>query len=279
MSEKIDVTADGGWAKLAQWFAFAMCEAVCKPTEPTGVDTHVWTVGDDSWQLADVMSSGSRSVVTRWRKPIAQTSSAAVYESVIVKFIRGGDATRDRVNRGYFDRELAMLQEEDIARSPHFAHIASFARLDDVYIAVEDCGAALSTFNIRGAAGRELATVVHRDIWAGALPVLNRLKLCHFDITENNIVVSDSDAGGHAKLIDLESMTEDGKLAVCPTATTAGVERPKVATIAFDEQCVCAILQCLSSSDISSFAARTSLLSKFADPRARAELINSFEKK
>lgn len=132
MSEKIDVTVDGGWAKLAQWFAFAMYEAVFKPTEPTSIDTHVWTVGDDSWQLADVMSSGTRSVVTRWRKPIVQTGSAAVYETVIVKFIRGGDAALDRVNRGYFDRELAMLQERDIARSQHFAHIASFPRLDDV---------------------------------------------------------------------------------------------------------------------------------------------------
>jgi hypothetical protein len=53
-----------------------MYEAVFKPTEPTSIDTHVWTVGDDSWQLADVMSSGTRSVVTRWRKPI---------QSVVVK--------------------------------------------------------------------------------------------------------------------------------------------------------------------------------------------------
>jgi hypothetical protein len=60
-----------------------------------------------------------------------------------------------------------------IAGSPHFAHfLEKFTRLDSVYIALEDCGAALATFNIRGVAGRALATLVHRDIWAGALPVL-----------------------------------------------------------------------------------------------------------
>jgi hypothetical protein len=91
---------------------------------------------------------------------------------------------------------------------------------------VEDCGAALATFNIRGAAGRELATAVHRDIWAGALPVLNRLKLCHFDITENNIVVSDADARGHAKLIDLESMTEESVRPRRPRVLSAPRSRP-----------------------------------------------------
>jgi hypothetical protein len=64
----------------------------------------VWAVGDDSWQLAYVMSSGSRSV----RDALAQADS--------------------------------------------------IRRCQIVYIALEDCGVALATFNIRGA--RELASLL-----------------------------------------------------------------------------------------------------------------------
>jgi hypothetical protein len=67
MSPAVDVTAPGGWRLLARWFGFAFYQAVTTPREPTGLSQIKWTVGNaDSWYLSDVLSSGDRSIVSRW---------------------------------------------------------------------------------------------------------------------------------------------------------------------------------------------------------------------
>jgi hypothetical protein len=83
----------------------------------------------------------------------------------------------------------------------------------------------------------------------------------------------------HAKLIDLESTTEEGQSAEgSPTAMTTTManreQRPRTATHAFDQQCVCAVLQCLWEMEMSSFEKRAELVPTFADENARTELIN-----
>lgn len=121
----------------------------------------------------------------------------------------------------------------------------SFAANDAVYTALEDCGSALATMNIRVAAGKRF--------WDGALRALDKARLSHFDITEYNIVVRDDSA----KLIDLESVTAFGK--PCESSPTAAVfrfKRPKQAAADFDAKCVCAVLYCLSVDKISSFLER-----------------------
>jgi hypothetical protein len=45
-------------------------------------------------------------------------------------------------------------------------------------------------------------------------------------------------------------------------------------THAFDQQCVCAVLQCLWEKEVSSFKTRALLVPSFADENARSELIN-----
>jgi hypothetical protein len=102
---------------------------------------------------------------------------------------------------------------------------------------------------------------VYQHIWVGALAALKEAKLCHFDITENNVVIAADRTS--AKLIDLESVTGVGQSAAAsPTAAIKGV-RPTVATVEFDEQCVCAILHCLWAAEIATFEQRSSFVAQF----------------
>jgi hypothetical protein len=106
---------------------------------------------------------------------------------------------------------------------------------------------------------------------------LKEHNLCHFDITENNIVVS-ADRGG-AKLIDLESVTGVGQsVAASPTAAINNGVRPAVASVAFDEQCVCAILQCLWVAEIASFEERASFVAQFGAGELRLGLVEQIRR-
>ena len=264
MSPAVDVTAPGGWQLLARWFAFAFDQAVTTPREPTGLSQIEWAVGSaDSWHLVDVLSSGDRSIVSRWHKGLA---------TAIVKFAADGfTEARDRQLQQYFAHERAMLRK--FAATPAFVHVnALFPAVDAVYVALEDGGASLASFNIRGAAGRALAKVVHQHIWVGALAALKEAKLCHFDITEHNVVVAADRT--NAKLIDLESVTGVGQSAAAsPTAAIKDV-RPAVATVEFDEQCVCAILHCLWNADIMSFEKRSSFVAQFGADDERQRFVD-----
>jgi hypothetical protein len=269
MSPKIDVTRSGGWRNLARWFAFAFDEAVNRPVESTGLRARVaaWLVGATKLQLCDVMSHGLRSVVTRWR-------SEDDTNSVVIKFMKRADAQRTAKNQRHFEREREMLQM--FADDSLFVHVDARLTVSGGFIALEDCGDALASFNIRGAAGKALATIVMRDIWYGALQVLRTKSLCHFDITENNIAIA---AGRQsARLIDLESMTEVGfSAAASPTAATVS-SRPSNATFQFDEKCVCAILKCLWDDATSSFEKRKTFVDgEFGKKSLRRQLISLIE--
>jgi len=271
MSPKIDVTAVDGWRLLASWFAFAFYEAVNRPNQPTGLRQIKWQVGAVWWQLADVMSCGTRSIVSRWRQTPANVGSTTVVDStIVVKFAVAGITMEinDKIQR-YFACERNMLRQ--FAAKASFVHIdALFPVVDHLYVALEDGGVALASSNIRGAAGRRLAKAVYQHIWLGALVALKEHNVSHFDITENNIVVS-VDRG--AKLIDLESVTGGGQSAAAsPTAAINGV-RPAVASVAFDEQCVCAILRCLCVADIASFEERASFVARFGADELRRDLV------
>jgi hypothetical protein len=267
MSPTIDVTVEGGWALLARWFAFSFHEAVTKPVEETGITMVKWRVGERVWDLADVFSMGTRSTVTRWRQGA---------DSVVVKFIAtSGSADRAIKLAAYVAHERAMLQK--LAHVPSIVHAhPTFSRVDSVFTALEDCGDSLARLNIRGAAGRALAKIVLNDIWRGALPALQRANLCHFDITEHNIAIDHSRTS--AKLIDLESCTEIGQSTPSsPTAAMDVPDRPAVATAAFDEQAVCAILQCLWLLDVSSFANRKKFFKTFAADETRRQLVSEIK--
>jgi hypothetical protein len=264
LSPPIDVTVSGGWRLLARWFACAFYSAVTTPREPTGLSEIAWTIGGaDSWHLTDVLSSGNRSIVSRWRNVAA---------TVVVKFaVDGVTKARNTTIQQYFARERAMLRT--FAATPAFVHInALFPAVDAVYVALEDGGASLASFNIRGAAGRVLAKVVHQHIWVGALAALKEAKLCHFDITENNVVVAADRTS--AKLIDLESVTGVGQSAAAsPTAAIKEV-RPAVATVEFDQQCVCAILHCLWAAEIATFEERSSFVAQFGADDERQRFVD-----
>jgi hypothetical protein len=271
MSPKIDATAVDGWRLLARWFAFAFYEAVNRPNQPTGLRQIKWQVGAVWWQLADVMSCGTRSIVSRWRQTRANGGSSTVDRTIVVKFAVAGitKEINDKIQR-YFACERNMLRQ--FAAKASFVHIdALFPVADHLYVALEDCGAALASFNIRGAAGRRLAEAVYQHIWLGALVALKEHNLCHFDITENNIVVS-ADRGG-AKLIDLESVTGVGQSAAASPTAAIKVVRPAVASVAFDEQCVCAILRCLWVAEIASFEERASFVAQFGADVVRRGLV------
>jgi hypothetical protein len=264
ISQRINVTAAGGWELLARWFAVSFHEAVTTPFEQTGMAVVKWRrVGGQEWELADMFGAGTRSTVTRWRLGA---------DSVIVKFIAAG-ATQDRATKvaGYFAHERAMLQT--LAQVPSIVHAhPTFARVDSVFTALEDCGDSLAHLNIRGAAGQALARIVVNDIWRGALAALKAANLCHFDITEHNITI---DVHRTAKLIDLESCTAIGQpTPSIPTATTDVPNRPATATAAFDEQAVCAILKCLWLLEVSSFAKRKSFFNEFATEQVRLQLVS-----
>lgn len=268
ISPKIDATAVDGRRLLARWFAFAFYEAVNRPNQPTGLRQITWQVGAVWWQLADVMSCGTRSIVSRWR----QTRSSTVDRTIVVKFAVAGitEEINDKIRR-YFACERNMLRQ--FAANASFVHIdALFPVVDGIYVALEDGGVALASFNIRGAAGHRLAKAVYQHIWLGALLALKEHNLSHFDITENNIVVS-ADRGG-AKLIDLESVTCVGQsVAASPTAAINNGVRPAVASVSFDEQCVCAILQCLWVAEIASFEERASFVAQFGADVVRRGLV------
>jgi hypothetical protein len=271
MSPKIDINVDGGWELLARWFAFALHEAVRTPLEATGVDAYSWIVNGDDWQLVDAMSAGRRSTVARWRKVIADVETKSPNDTVVVKFIY--TIADSHAASLCFELERKMLQM--FADKSGFVHRhPSFPANDELYLALEDCGTPLGKSDIRGEAGCRLARVVHRDIWAGALVTLREANLCHFDITENNVIVGTDANGACAKLIDFESATKRGESAKsCPTAAIF-TARPRTATFEFDEQCVCAILECLWDPAISSFGAcRIALVPTFADVARRVDLI------
>jgi hypothetical protein len=286
ISPAINVNAaSDGWQQLARWFALAFHDAVTRPRELTGLSRITWTVaGSAAWHLVDVMSCGKRSIVSRWQTQVeaadgtvlpadAVTHFQPVCKTAVVKFAVGRDddnGARLREVQRYFAHEREMLRK--FAAQPSFVHIdALFPVVDGTYVALEDGGVALASFNIRGAAGRELAVLVREHIWLGALAALKEHNLCHFDITENNIVVS-ADRGG-AKLIDLESVTGVGQSAAAsPTAAIKGV-RPAVASVAFDEQCVCAILRCLWDAEIASFEERSSFVAQFGADELRRGLV------
>jgi hypothetical protein len=265
LSPPIDVTVSGGWRLLARWFACAFYSAVTTPREPTGLSEIAWTIGGaDPWHLTDVLSSGNRSIVSRWRNGVAAT--------VVVKFaVDAVTKARNTTIQQYFAHERAMLRK--FASTPAFVHInVQFPAVDAVYVALEDGGASLASFNIRGAAGRALAKVVHQHIWVGALAALKEAKLCHFDITENNVVVAADRAS--AKLIDLESVTGVGQSAAAsPTAAIKEV-RPAVASVEFDEQCVCAILRCLWTTEIASFEERAAFVAQFGADEERQRFVD-----
>jgi hypothetical protein len=269
ISPKIDVTVVGGWRLLSRWFAFAFHEVVQTPYESTGLRqlTQHWRVGSTLWQLCDVMSAGDRSMVSRWR-------TANNEQSVVIKFVAvGGSKKRMAELENYFRRECKMLRK--FADEDPFVHVSSlFGELSDIYIPLEDGGAALSCFNVRGAAGKQLAKTVVKHIWRGALVTLKAASLCHFDITEHNIVVSSNRSS--AKLIDLESVTKEGESAAArPTAATH--KRPGVATFEFDEQCLCAVAKCLWDTTISSFEQRRDFVDEFESESVRLGLISNVE--
>jgi hypothetical protein len=54
-------------------------------------------------------------------------------------------------------------------------------------------------------------------------------------------------------------------------------DRPAVATAAFDEQAVCAILQCLWLLDVSSFANRKKHFKDFAADETRRQLVSEIK--
>jgi len=160
-------------------------------------------------------------------------------------------------------REREMLRK--FANNAAFVHVdALFPIVDSVYVALEDGGMALASFNVRGAAGRRLAPVVCRCIWFGALAALKEHNLCHLDITENSVVISADRSS--AKLADLESVTGVGQ-------TPTNGERPAVASLAFDEQCVCAVLKCLWETEMASFEERASFVARFGADELRQGLV------
>jgi serine/threonine protein kinase len=213
----------------------------------------------------------TRRHVRRWHA-INGDALAPGADSVIVKFMAAG-ATQERATKvaGYFAHERAMLQTLAQVSSIVHAH-PTFARVDSVFTALEDCGDSLAHLNIRGAAGQALARIVVNDIWRGALAALKAANLCHFDITEHNIAI---DVHRTAKLIDLESCTTIGDATPSsPTATTDVPNRPATATAVFDEQAVCAILKCLWRLEVSSFAKRKSFFNEFAASKEREQLVS-----
>lgn len=267
LSPEISLESDSGWQLLAQWFSFAVQQAVSAPREPTGLSVCEW--GETRWRLADVMSVGSRSIVSRWRRGTDDT--------VVVKFaLQSADAARRGQIHEYFEHERAMLRA--LAAEPSLVHVrADFPLCDSIYIAMEDGGCSLAALDISGTTGQQLAKLVLVHIRGGALVALDRLQLCHFDITEHNIVVAHDRQS--AKLVDLESVTAFGKPTTCsPTAVSNGAatERP-LASKTFDQQSVCAVLKCLWDLAIASFQRRREFVLDFADEIKREALVCEIE--
>jgi hypothetical protein len=285
MSPEISLASEGGWSDLAKWFVFALRQAVDKPFESTGLSVCRW--GSSAWRLVDMLSVGKRSVVARWRygnvargndkktvdvnnsvdvdnsvvdnavAMVVDTGKAAVVtegDTVIVKMIVGSDvAERNQQLSAFFEREREMLRQ--FAGSAAFVHLAAnFPRCDTQYIAMCDGGRSLASFDISGTKGQSLAKLVVKDIWRGALVILAAAKLCHFDITQYNIVVTHDLQS--AKLIDLESMTRIGEsTAGSPTAVGDGIAGAK-ASEEFDKRSVYAVLKCLWDLSLTSFEKR-----------------------
>jgi hypothetical protein len=292
ISPAIDVNAaSDGWQQLARWFAFAFHDAVTMPREPTGLSRITWTVGRSAaWHLVDVMSCGKRSIVSRWQ---THSSSTRAESPIALSCRHAVDSS------SHLQVKFAVVVTMTMARN--------FARFSDISLTSAKCCASLHRSavvcahrcavsgrrrHLRGARGwrrgvgelqhprcggsRAGQVLVHQHIWLGALAALKEHNLCHFDITENNVVVS-ADRGG-AKLIDLESVTGVGQSAAAsPTAAIKGV-RPAVASVAFDEQCVCAILQCLWVAEIASFEERASFVAQFGADELRRGLVEQIRR-
>ena len=266
LSPEISLESDSGWQLLAQWFSFAVQQAVSAPREPTGLSVCEW--GETRWRLADVLSAGSRSIVSRWRRD---------NDTVVVKFaFQSADAARRLEIHKYFEREREMLRV--FADTASFVHLHShFPHYDTVYTAMDDVGLSLAALDISGTTGQQLAKLVLAHIWGGALVALDRLQLCHFDITEHNIVVAHDRQS--AKLVDLESVTAFGQpTSGRPTAVSNGAaaKRP-LASKAFDQQSVCAVLKCLWDLAIASFAQRREFVVEFADKLKRDTLVSEVD--
>ncbi len=264
MSPEISLASDGGgWQLLAQWFVFAVQQAVEVPREPTGLSVCEWS--ETAWRLAGVMSVGSRSIVSRWRRN---------NDTVVVKFaLKSEDAERRRKIHLYFEHERALLRL--FADTASFVHLhAQFPLCDAIYTAMDDAGLSLAALDISGTAGRLLAKLIVKDIWHSALTALHARELCHFDITEHNIVVARDRQT--AKLVDLESVTAFGKpTAGSPTAVSnGGATRPPVASKEFDQQSVCAVLKCLWDLAIASFQRRNEFVLELSGEGERIALIN-----
>ena len=100
--------------------------------------------------------------------------------------------------------------------------------------------------DICGKRGQQLAVIVKRDIWSGALPFLHRQRIAHCDIHQSNVVVCLEQ--GKAVLIDFESAKEfEQNLSECPIRNAIEGYASPGATVSddVDKIAVAALLECL----------------------------------
>ena len=118
---------------------------------------------------------------------------------------------------------------------------------DDVvdFLVLEDAGIGLDQLVTGGQAGKELATIVYRDIWVSALEALKEKKICHADIHPGNIAVSTGRDGKYkATLLDLESAKGFGENLDDSPIKYHNLTS-KVANHSLDQMSLVAILECL----------------------------------
>ena len=204
-SRVIDFVTDGAsfWSTLGRWMKFALTKAMDLPTRQTDLNLELEFNGY-RYQLDAVLSSGERSTVSRWE--------SAEGTAFVLKVPAGGSNERKARLSEYFNREAENLDklmkyveahrdvERFFPRRVPVLHVEAATAL-----CLSDEGCALDLLDICGTAGRELALVVKRDIWQGAIDALKELDLRHCDIYATNIVVNGAGDARKAKLIDWES--------------------------------------------------------------------------
>ena len=239
--------------QLAKWLLFVLDLSLLRPkllSDPDrvfqGCSEFKECHGKDI-RLTKVFNSGGRSTTLLWTDdkgdyvqkyffvPIWQTSLA------------------------YFNRELGFLRqlagEKNIINQ---TNSVPFRVPRSIWLQQE--GVSLENLDISGRRGQQLALIVKRDIWNGALVVLQNKKICHCDIHESNILICLK--RNKATLIDFEGAKPFGE-SLKDSPIRHHYCKFKMAGAHVDKICVAALLECMWSPKKSHFDDK-SLVEKMA---------------
>ena len=198
-SKKMNFETDEEKTELAEWLLFALNLSLTQPNLSADVDGEFSTTVLGRNSLTGIFRNGTRSSVSLW-----QNNEGEPY---VLKLFNIGPKEREQKYIKYLKLEMEYLQK--LESNENTASMVTTMFDGEYGFWLEYGGTPLEKMDICGKRGQQLAVIVKRDIWYGALAALTAQNICHGDIHQLNILVCLK--RNKATLIDFESAKDFGR--------------------------------------------------------------------